>query len=342
MLNAGDGPGRSFYSRLHPPSSAHPIELTYHSPTSEEDRASAYFRRALLSVRRSREAYWLIKARYQTEQGCFIDSLPPPSTALAAIRSLSNANLLEATRQLHNKAPSSSQVDETRRSSSPVGRGSESKLSDEGRKGDQDETNASSPHSPTPPATNSIASSSRVQHLAREPTADDPLSQSSSLITTTILPPLRPSYSSASSSTVSTSTTSSSSSSSPPPSPRSSPSSSPVLASNMAIPPQSYESLYHQASDTISLVTKDVLRTHASRLHFRRTATQLLLQRILILWALEHSWLGYKQGMNEIVAHILLALRADQVGHPIYYYFNYFYYYLLVTLPLNRILPYYC
>jgi hypothetical protein len=59
------------------------------------------------------------------------------------------------------------------------------------------------------------------------------------------------------------------------------------------------------------LIAKDVARTHAGRVLFCLRATRRLLQRVLLTWALDHPEVGYRQGMNEVLALVVLALRGD-------------------------------
>src|SRR4051812_47151890 len=60
----------------------------------------------------------------------------------------------------------------------------------------------------------------------------------------------------------------------------------------------------------------DVDRTYADDPFFANPSTRCMLQRILLLWSCEHADISYRQGMNELLAMILIGLRKDFSTKP--------------------------
>jgi TBC1 domain family protein 5 len=66
--------------------------------------------------------------------------------------------------------------------------------------------------------------------------------------------------------------------------------------------------------ETKELIKQDVIRTCQEFSYFRLQTTKDLLTQVLYLWAAEHD-LGYKQGMNELLAIVALVFDTErQVG----------------------------
>jgi hypothetical protein len=72
---------------------------------------------------------------------------------------------------------------------------------------------------------------------------------------------------------------------------------------------------YFQQLPQIELIRIDLLRTHYEVPYFRRTSTQQMMERILLIWSAENAELGYRQGMNELLAMILIATSLDRWNH---------------------------
>lgn len=60
----------------------------------------------------------------------------------------------------------------------------------------------------------------------------------------------------------------------------------------------------------------DVNRTHADDAFFQAESTRDMLDRQLLLWSLENDDLSYRQGMNDLLALVVIALRED-VARPV-------------------------
>lgn len=80
------------------------------------------------------------------------------------------------------------------------------------------------------------------------------------------------------------------------------------------------------------LIKADVVRTCQEFSYFRQQSTKDILKKVLYMWNAEHS-LGYKQGMNELLAIILIVFDTERscgvVGcepeflvHDVYTYFD--------------------
>jgi TBC1 domain family protein 5 len=64
--------------------------------------------------------------------------------------------------------------------------------------------------------------------------------------------------------------------------------------------------------ETKELIKQDVLRTLQEFEYFKRASTRDTLTQILYLWAAEHPDPGYKQGMNELLAVILIVFDTER------------------------------
>ncbi len=60
----------------------------------------------------------------------------------------------------------------------------------------------------------------------------------------------------------------------------------------------------------------DVERTYADDPYFASFDTRIVMQRILLIWAAEHPNDSYRQGFNELLAMIVIALRKDHTKPP--------------------------
>ena len=61
-------------------------------------------------------------------------------------------------------------------------------------------------------------------------------------------------------------------------------------------------------------IEKDVVRTHNKRAFFRHPTIRGMLNRILMVYALEHPKVSYKQGMNDLVAAVLFLLYRERMS----------------------------
>lgn len=71
---------------------------------------------------------------------------------------------------------------------------------------------------------------------------------------------------------------------------------------------------YMLKSDFQRQIWKDVVRTQQSIAWFVEKETQDLIARILLVWSLAHPDVGYKQGMNELLAVILYLVCTERGG----------------------------
>jgi TBC1 domain family protein 5 len=62
------------------------------------------------------------------------------------------------------------------------------------------------------------------------------------------------------------------------------------------------------------LIWKDVIRTQQRIAWFSEKETQNLCARILLVWSLAHPKVGYKQGMNELLAVIMYLVCTERGG----------------------------
>lgn len=66
----------------------------------------------------------------------------------------------------------------------------------------------------------------------------------------------------------------------------------------------------HQASE--QTIRKDCTRTFSQLLFFKSAAVQDLIVRLLLVFAFAHPEIGYKQGMTDLLAVLLLCLYCDR------------------------------
>mmetsp|Transcript_35332 Transcript_35332/g.81879 ORF Transcript_35332/g.81879 Transcript_35332/m.81879 type:complete len:669 (-) Transcript_35332:124-2130(-) len=73
-------------------------------------------------------------------------------------------------------------------------------------------------------------------------------------------------------------------------------------------------STYHRSRETAEEIERDLVRLQLSPLphsYFMQEGRHEALLHVLLVYALEHPDLGYRQGMHEIAGHLLLALESD-------------------------------
>ena len=71
---------------------------------------------------------------------------------------------------------------------------------------------------------------------------------------------------------------------------------------------------YLVKSDYARQIWKDVTRTQQTIAWFVQPETQKIMHRILLVWSLAHQDIGYKQGMNEILAVLLYLICTERGG----------------------------
>ena len=71
-------------------------------------------------------------------------------------------------------------------------------------------------------------------------------------------------------------------------------------------------SRYRALHDIETMVRKDCSRTFSNLLFFKSSVVQALVVRLLLIFAVEHPQLGYKQGMTDILAILLLCLFCER------------------------------
>ena len=64
-------------------------------------------------------------------------------------------------------------------------------------------------------------------------------------------------------------------------------------------------------------IRKDLNRTQGNDKFFREPAVQAVLMRILVVYAREHEDIGYKQGMNEILAVVYKLLHFEKIEREV-------------------------
>ena len=69
------------------------------------------------------------------------------------------------------------------------------------------------------------------------------------------------------------------------------------------------DSEYQESEQTIR---KDCMRTFSQLLFFKSSAVQDLIVRLLLVFAFAHPEIGYKQGMTDLLAMLLLCLYCDR------------------------------
>lgn len=68
---------------------------------------------------------------------------------------------------------------------------------------------------------------------------------------------------------------------------------------------------FHQDNELKERIRMDVERTYQERPLFQHEEIQNMLTRILLLWAKKHPELGYKQGMNELLAIVMFIAFCE-------------------------------
>ena len=71
-------------------------------------------------------------------------------------------------------------------------------------------------------------------------------------------------------------------------------------------------SRYRALHDIETMVRKDCSRTFSNLLFFKSSVVQALVVRLLLIFAVEHPQLGYKQGMTDLLAILLLCLFCER------------------------------
>ena len=67
-------------------------------------------------------------------------------------------------------------------------------------------------------------------------------------------------------------------------------------------------SLYFKHNEIIKLIRLDISRTYQNKELFKKSEIQEILIKILFAWSIDNEHISYRQGMNEILAIILLAI----------------------------------
>ncbi|XP_063360798.1 TBC1 domain family member 5 [Cydia amplana] len=65
-----------------------------------------------------------------------------------------------------------------------------------------------------------------------------------------------------------------------------------------------------------ALILQDVVRTFPDELYFRDKDVQDMMVQVLFFWARSHAYVGYRQGMHEVLAPLLLELHRDRTHAP--------------------------
>eukprot|EP00375_Theileria_parva_P001213 XP_763884.1 hypothetical protein [Theileria parva strain Muguga] len=71
-------------------------------------------------------------------------------------------------------------------------------------------------------------------------------------------------------------------------------------------------SLSQKSKELMAEIWQDIQRTYQERALFQRDSVRKSLQRILFVWSMEHHYISYKQGMNELLAIIYITCYRDQ------------------------------
>ena len=71
-------------------------------------------------------------------------------------------------------------------------------------------------------------------------------------------------------------------------------------------------SRYRALHDIEMMIRKDCSRTFSNLLFFKSSVVQDLVVRLLLVFAVDHPTLGYKQGMTDILAILLLCLFCER------------------------------
>lgn len=62
-----------------------------------------------------------------------------------------------------------------------------------------------------------------------------------------------------------------------------------------------------------TLIKKDVKRTHQELDFFRSLEIQTFMEEMLYIWAKQHPLYKYQQGLNELLAMIMVCLASELV-----------------------------
>jgi TBC1 domain family protein 5 len=65
--------------------------------------------------------------------------------------------------------------------------------------------------------------------------------------------------------------------------------------------------------DMKDIIKQDVIRTNQEFAYFKRQTTKDLLTSLLFLWGKTYPEFGYRQGMNEILAIVLLVFDTERL-----------------------------
>ncbi len=68
---------------------------------------------------------------------------------------------------------------------------------------------------------------------------------------------------------------------------------------------------YFADNDLMEVIKLDIKRTHQENEFFIKPETQSIMLNILFTWAKQNPAYGYRQGMNELLAPIILAVNRD-------------------------------
>ena len=69
---------------------------------------------------------------------------------------------------------------------------------------------------------------------------------------------------------------------------------------------------YQALKETEAMIRKDCIRTFNSLLFFKSMVVQDMVVRLLLVFALSHPTIGYKQGMTDILAILILCLFCER------------------------------
>jgi TBC1 domain family member 5 len=71
---------------------------------------------------------------------------------------------------------------------------------------------------------------------------------------------------------------------------------------------------FYQDNELKQIIRNDVDRTLQERALFQKEETKEMMVRILFIWTREHAEIGYRQGMNELLAVLLIVAIAEKAG----------------------------
>ena len=72
---------------------------------------------------------------------------------------------------------------------------------------------------------------------------------------------------------------------------------------------------YRELRELEQVIRKDCTRTFSDYLFFKSSLIQDLVVRLVLVYSVEHSEMGYKQGMTDILAVLLLCLFCELNRH---------------------------